>query len=124
MPDMVLLVANPNFKPTTPEEKSAWALIKSKPPMQLDHTTAEENARLSRGMYMIDYGVKAPDEGPIPLEKRTNAELKEMMLAQGIKTEKQMKRSQIIHLLRNKLDGIEIVDDEVDVGDSDAPGEQ
>lgn len=120
MPDMVLLAANPDFKPTTSEEKAAWLEAKKKPPMKLDVTTAEENARLSRGLYRVIYETAPAEAGFIPLEERSAKELVEMMLAQGIKTEKQMRKTDMIRLIRQRMDGIEIVDDLYE----DDPGEQ
>lgn len=112
MPTMVTLAANPAYKPTE-ETKSVFADIKKKGPFSVDYVTAMENMTNSGGMYAIvasetDQPVKAE---PRRIEDMTSDELKVVMLSLGIKTEKQMKRADVVRLVQSKMAEIDIVDD-------------
>lgn len=110
MPKMVTIEINPTFSPT---DKAAFEKAKKRGPQIVTYVSAMEAVKLSKGMYRIASAEPASIEVPsVRLEDKTNDELKQMMLALGIKTEKQMKRSDIIALIRKRLDEIEVVDDE------------
>jgi hypothetical protein len=105
------LVVNPEFKPE-PSQKAAHEEAKKKGPLvDLPYVTALENVRLSQGMYMLKPTAAEQAAKPRELEDMTNDELKLLMLNTGVKTEKQMKRPEIIKSIRLKLAEIDIVDD-------------
>lgn len=110
MPKMVRLAANPDFKPETDEDKAAYAAAKKKGPFEVAYVTAIENIRNSRGMLHLHYvePVEAAPPGPRRLEDMDLDELKVMMLSLGIKSEKKMKRDDVVRLIRSKMTEIEI----------------
>jgi hypothetical protein len=112
MPIMVKLAANPAFKSTDPVATEAWKVAKAKGTIEVDYVTAMENIQLSGGIYsIIPEATTAPAPGPRRLEDMTLEELKVIMLSLGIKTEKQMKRSDIERLVRSKMAEIDIVEE-------------
>ena len=119
MPAMVTLAANPMFVPKNEDEAAHFSAAKKQGKMLLDWTTAIENVRNSGGMYRI---VPEPEPGKaaIPtLEDMTVSQLRDAAIMQGIKIEKQMKRADLIRLLRSRQ--AEILDDDED---EDVSGEQ
>lgn len=111
MPDYVKVEANPDYKPKDAEEKAAFEAAKKAGVQELPVVTATENVRNSNGMFRIvpNQPVEAP-RGP-NLDTMPIEDLKVLMLSLGIKTEKQMKRSDIVTLIRTKLDSVEIIDE-------------
>jgi len=121
MPKMVTIGANPDWKASGNAEEQAvkreqMKAIKAAGNIKVPYQTALENIRHSGGMYRI-----LPEQEPQKVQVDTNLsdlsmqELKIMMLNLGVKTQKQMTRSQVIALIEKKLDEVEIVDD----GDGD-----
>lgn len=116
MPLVVKVVPDPDWKPEgTEAEKSAqMAIYKGLKPLEMAYTQAVENVQAHKGRLKI---VKKEDEkaapAMVPLEDRSLQDLKEMMLSLGVKTEKQMTRSQVIQVIRKKLDAVEVVEDGV-----------
>ena len=115
MPKMVSIGANPDWRPSgesADADKALFAAIKKQPPLRVDYLTALENCRASGGMYRI-----LPETQPVKVKVDTDLnelplqELKVMMLNLGVKTSKQMKRSEVITLIEKKLDKVEILDD-------------
>lgn len=111
MPKFVKVEANPAYKPKDAEDKAAFEAAKKAGAKELPYVTAGENIRNSGGMFRI-----APDQPEVEargpnLETMPIEDLKVMMLSLGIKTEKQMKRSDIVTLIRTKLDSVEIIDE-------------
>lgn len=111
MPAMVKLAANPNYKATTQEDDLVYKEIKKKGAVLVDYVTAMENVANSRGMYAVVPESGQPQKAePRRIEDMTGEELKVTMLSLGIKTEKQMKRVDVIRLIQSKLAEIDIVD--------------
>lgn len=112
MPKMVRIGANKDYRPTA-ETAVAFAAIKKAGEIEVPYLTAIENCRNSGGMYAI-MPEKAPTKVKVDtdLNELSNQELKVMMLNLGIKTEKVMKRTDIIALIERKLDSVEVVDGE------------
>lgn len=113
MPQMVKLAANPAFKETA-ETKDAYAHAKKQGQMLVDYVTAIENVQNSNGMYaIVPEGPVAPTPmAPRSLDDMDLTELKVMMLSLGIKTDKQMKKGDVIRLIKAKMEEIDIVEDE------------
>ena len=109
MPMMVKIVADPDFKPSA-NEKAAFAEIKAKGAVEVSYQVAMDNVRLSGGMYKIEEAA-APPSIVRNLEDMDTQELKLMMLQLGVATEKQMKRAEVITMIRVKLDQVEITDE-------------
>lgn len=108
MPKMVTMVPNPDYKPSTAAEKAAFDKAQ---PFVVSFIQAMENIQLSKGMYMIQpEAAKTVAPGPRALEDMSSEELKVMLVSLGIKTQKQMKRDDIIGLIRRKLAEIEVDD--------------
>lgn len=115
MPKMMKLRVNPAFKPTTPAEKSALESALKKGSFDVDYQTAIENVRLSNGLYEIVTAAAATAQhNPLDLEGMKADDLKVMMLRMGITPLKQMRRAEIIKAIRQKMDAVEVVDDEDD----------
>lgn len=113
MPKMVKLAANPAYKAVSDEDKALLKTIKAKGPVEYDYVTAMENIENSRGLYVIVPEVEAAQSmAPRRLEDMSLEELKVMMLSLGIKTEKQMRRSDVERLVRAKMSEIDIVEEE------------
>ncbi len=113
MPQMVKLAANPAFK-ATEETKAAYAHAKQQGQMLVDYVTAMENIQNSGGMYAIvpEGPVAQTPMAPRSLDDMDLSELKVMMLNLGVKTDKQMKKTDVIRLIKAKMDDIDIVEDE------------
>lgn len=116
MPRMVKLTPNPAFVPADAAQKAVFEKIKKDPIKTVPYITAVQNVRLSGGMFKIDAGTMPQPEGMVDegpdLEKMTVGQLKVMLASLGIKTEKKMKRVDMIGLIQRKLDEIEVEDDE------------
>lgn len=109
MPKMVKVVPNPDFKPSTPEEKKVFQGLK---PHTVSYIQARENMRAFRGMLIAEIDdPREPEPGYVPLEKRPIEELKVMMASLGVRTEKKMSKAEVITVIRAKLDDIEVTDD-------------
>lgn len=113
MPQMVKLAANKAFK-TTRETEADYALAKKQGEVLVDYVTAMENIQNSGGMYaIVPEGPVAPSPmAPRSLDDMDLTELKVMMLSLGIKTEKQMKKADVVRLIKAKMEEIDIVEDE------------
>lgn len=112
MPKMVTLIPNPAYAGKDAASKAAYEAAKAKGAITVDYPTALENVKLSGGLYtMQDDSSAAPVTAARELEDMPDDELKLMMLQSGIAPEKQMKRSQIIAAIREKLSEIEVVDE-------------
>lgn len=122
MPTMKTIIPTPGYVPKSKDKneleqlKANWEAVKKLGPKRVTSTTAFNNIRQSKGMYSIQEDVPAPaEEVAAPgLEAKSNEELKLMLISLGIKTEKVMKRDDIIRLIYAKLDEIEVVDEEED----------
>ena len=113
MPQMVKLAANKAYNPTN-ETKDAFALAKKQGEVLVDYVTAMENIQNSGGMYaIVPEGPVAPAPmAPRSLDDMDLTELKVMMLSLGVKTEKQMKKTDVVRLIKAKMAEIDIVEDE------------
>jgi len=110
MPKMVKMVLNRSYKPETAAEKKA---VENFQPFTCAYVQAIENIHNSKGMLTIaseEPGTQAP--GPRRLEDMTPEELKVMLVSLGIRTQKQMKRSDVEALIRRKLDEVDVVEDD------------
>lgn len=112
MPKTVTLVKNPNFdaKGKSAADIATYKAIK---PITTSYQTALENMKNSGGMFMIkvEKADKAPSAVPT-LEDMAIDDLKLMMVQLGVKTDKQLKRSEVITVIRKKMGEIDIVEDE------------
>jgi hypothetical protein len=105
MPLMVTIVPNPAY----PKKESAE--FKAAAPVKLAYIQAMENIQRSGGLYVLEaVEPKTTVPGPRALEDMGNDELKVMLVSLGVKTQKQMKRDDMIGLIRRKLDEIEVDD--------------
>lgn len=110
MPKIVTLEPNPEYDHKSSAE---YIAIKKRGSFKVPHLTAIENIRMSKGMYSI-----APEKKNkaqrinVDLEDMDPEDLKVMMLSLGVKTTKVMKRPDVIRLIRSKLEGVEIVEDD------------
>lgn len=113
MPKVVKLAPNPDYKAETAEDKATFEAVKKRGKFDVSYVTAMENIRNSKGMLTVDYiePEAAPVPGPRRLEDMDMDELKVMMLSLGIKTEKKMKRADVIGLIRSRMDEVEIEDE-------------
>lgn len=110
MPQMMKIEVNPEYKATTPADKEQLELAKSKGDLEVTYQTGVEAIKLSKGLYRQ----KEEEAAVLPvarLEDKSIEELKVMLVGLGIKTEKQMKRTDIIGLIQRKLDEIEVLDE-------------
>ena len=76
--------------------------------------TAFENIRLSGGMYRIKPEGVAEASAPLKamsLDEMSNEDLKVMMLKLGVVPQKQMKRPEVIKMIRLKLAEVEITEE-------------
>lgn len=113
MPKLVKIGPNPAFKPADADQKAAFEAAKKKGAFTVPYVTAAENIKRSGGMFQFIQEQEAPAEIETQrLEDKPTDELKVMMLSLGIKTEKQMRKSDIIMLIRKKLDEVEVIEDE------------
>jgi hypothetical protein len=112
----VMLKVGPNPKPTAAMLKDPdWAAISTEAPRELPYQTAMQNVVYSRGMYAIlpnTPTAPAPQKAAPDLESMSVEQLKLMMANLGVKTEKRMTKMQVIQTIRQKLDQVEIADDE------------
>lgn len=110
MPKLVTIHANPDFE----NKKDAdYQAIKKAGPKVVWYQTALENIRLSEGRFQIQpEQTKKAARINTDLADMSLDDLKVMMLSLGSKTEKIMKKADVIALIRTKLAGVEIVDDE------------
>jgi len=101
-------------KLVTEETKAAFEAAKKKGPLVMDYVTAMENIQNSGGMYaIVPEGPVAPAAmAPRSLDDMDLTELKVMMLSLGVKTEKQMKKTDVVRLIKAKMAEIDIVEDE------------
>lgn len=113
MPKLVKIEVNPEFKAQTAQEKAALEAAKKSGQIEVSFATAMENIRQSGGLYRVVPTIQ-PEAAAKPrrLDEMPNDELKLMMLNLGIKTEKQMKRADIISLIQTRLDAVEVLEDE------------
>lgn len=118
---MVELKPNPAYK--VPSDASAadkkrlaaaWSQIKAEKPKTVTAATAKEAVINSGGMYTFvepDEPETSPVTG-VSLENMPLEDLKVLMLQLGVKTEKQMTRSQVIQTVRSRLDQVNVVEDD------------
>ena len=106
------LIPNPDYKPETSEDKKVFEEIKKHGPVKdVPYVTAMENIRQSKGMYAFQGEVKTDAPAPIDLERMSTDDLKLLMAQFGVKTEKQMKRTEVIKSIRLKMAEITIADE-------------
>ena len=77
-------------------------------------TTAFENIPLSGGMYRIKQEGVPEASAPLKamsLDEMSNEDLKVMMLKLGVVPQKQMKRPEVIKMIRLKLAEVEITEE-------------
>lgn len=112
MPKMVKLAPNPDYRPTTDDDKEMFAQVKKRGSMEVSFVTAQENLRNSKGMLamVVEEAREAAQPGPRRLEDMDGDELKIVMASLGIKTDKRMKRDDVIRLCRARMDEIVIED--------------
>lgn len=116
MPKMVKLAAAKGYKAKNPQQSAEYDAIKKHGIREYDYVTAMENITNSGGMFEI-VTEEAPVEVPIPrsVDDMSNDELKLAMLTLGIKTEKRMKRTDMILLVKSRMMEIDVeVDDSPD----------
>ena len=111
----VTLIPNPDFEADTPEKKAAYADVKKRGPIdRVSMATALENIRLSGGMYRIKPEGVPEASAPLKamsLDDMSNEDLKVMMLKLGVVPQKQMKRPEVIKMIRLKLAEVEITEE-------------
>lgn len=112
MPKMVSIYANPAYDK---RNDPVYAAIKKSGSKKVPYQTALENIRNSEGRYAIEPEKRdKPQRINTELEDMTNDDLKVMLLSLGIKTEKKMKKSDVITSIRTKLADVEILEDDAD----------
>lgn len=111
MPQMVTITVNKNFKPQGEAEKAQFETAKQLGDKEVAYATAVEAVQNSKGMYKIVEETSVVETPSVWHAGKTNQELVITLVGLGIKTEKQMKRSDIIGLIEKKAAEIEVVDD-------------
>lgn len=111
MPQMVTITVNKSFKPEGAAEKEQFEVAKKLGDKEVAYATAVEAVANSRGMYEIKEDKSVFVTPSVWHADKSNEDLKIMLLGLGIKTEKQMRRSDIIGLIEKKAAEIEVVDD-------------
>lgn len=114
MPDMVTITVNPDYKPDPKHlaDKTQFELAKELGDREVSYSTAVEAVQNSKGLYKIkDQAAGIVVTPSVWHAGKSNQELLAMMVGLGVKTEKQMKRSDIIALIEKKLGEIEVEDD-------------
>lgn len=113
MPKMVKLAASKGFKPENDEQKADFEAIKRLGVRDYDYVTAMENIANSKGMFEI-VSDQPPVEvaAPRSVDGMSNDELKLAMLSLGIKTEKKMRRDDMILLVKSRMKEIDVDDSE------------
>lgn len=112
MPKLVTIHANPNYENKNDLD---YRTIKKAGPKVVCYQTALENIRLSEGRFTIQpEQTKKAARINTDLEEMSVDDLKVMMLSLGIKTQKTMKKSDVITSIRTKLETVEILDDEAE----------
>jgi len=111
MPATMKIGPNPGYTPTN-EDKAVYDEVVRRGVIELDTATAMENIVNAKGLYVVIEQEAEPNTvAPRRLEDMTLDELKIMMLSLGIKTEKQMKRTDVERLIRSRMAEIDIVED-------------
>lgn len=110
MPKMVSIHANPVYEN---KRDPGYAAIKKAGSKKVPYQTALENIRNSEGRYAIEPEKRdKPQRINTELEDMSLDDLKVMMLSLGIKTQKVMKKSDVVTSIRTKLADVEIVEDD------------
>lgn len=110
MPKLVTIQPNPDYDKKQDQEYQA---IKKRGALTVPYQTALENIRLSQGRFSIAPEKKdKPARINVELEEMSMDDLKVMMLSLGIKTQKTMKKSEVITSIRTKMSAFEIVEDD------------
>lgn len=92
--------------------KDAPAHIKKEKPRRVAYATAVENVRNSGGGYTFEPISETAAPAVNALEDMDRDTLLSTAIGLGMKTQKQMKHSEIVAFVRKKMGEIEIVDDE------------
>jgi hypothetical protein len=112
MPVMKFIEPNPDFKPAA-DQKRDYDLVKKRGSVLVSFVSALESVANSKGMVRIAEDKAAPaPAATISLEDMSIIDLKVMFASMGGKTDKQIKRPEVISWIRQKLDAFEILDDE------------
>lgn len=113
MPDMVTIEPNPDYKPDAkkPGDKAQHELAMQLGPKEVSYATAVEAVRNSNGLYRIKDETGVVVTPSVWHAGKTNQELLAMMVGLGVRTEKTMKKSEIIAMIEKKLGEIEVEDD-------------
>lgn len=128
MPAMVTIEVDPSYSAKTPDDREQLALAKKIGPKEVEFQTAVEAVENSRGLYRIRQEATRPEDTPGASPERRlsdlpNDELIRIMVGLGVKTEKRMKRSDIIRTIEKKTAEIEIVPEDGPEGDAAAEAE-
>lgn len=117
MPKMVMLVPKKGYKPT-PSEREGYEAAMKRGPVRMAFQKAIENVRNAEGMYEI--APETPPSAPATrtLEDMGRQELLVMALSLGMKTDKQMKVSEIRSYVEQKLAEVELVSDDPNTTDA------
>ncbi len=112
MPLMVEIETNPAFKPTDAAAKEAWEAARKAGRVSVAYMTAMENVRNSGGLYRL--AAKAAEKSPVSerdLEDMSVAELKAMATSLGIRSDKPLKKAELVALVREKSVGLEVTEE-------------
>lgn len=116
MPKMVKVEVNSGYKPESAEDAKSFKALKDtfKGVRTTAYATAMENIRNSKGMLrLVPEGPEKRVQVMTEIEDMSSEQLKVMMASLGIKTQKkQMRRSDVIDLIRARLKDVDIVEDE------------
>ena len=114
MPKLLKIVADAEFpkRSKAPDAAGTYAAAKAQGVLTQPYVTAMENVKT--GLYKVvpDESAHAPAPAPARLEDMPHEDLKVMLVQLGVRTQKQMKRSEIIKVIRGKLAEVEIVEDD------------
>lgn len=111
MPEMVTIEVNPDYKPNGAADKAQFEMAKEKGALEVAFTTATEAVQNSNGMYRLRPASSVIVTPSVWHAGKSNVELLAMLAGFGVKTEKQMKKSEIIALIEKKMGEIEVEDD-------------
>jgi hypothetical protein len=110
VPKTVTIELDPSWKPKTAKDKQIAASVK---PVQVSYVSAMEAVKLSGGMYRIKPEGAAPLPSAPSLQELPTEELKRMYVAMGGRmSDKPLKRSEIITFITQKMDALEVIEDE------------
>jgi hypothetical protein len=116
MPKMVTIEVNPGFKADGKVSAQEFAQAQKTGSKLVSYQSGLEAIRHSGGMYRIAAEKKAPVEEAAPrsIEDMERDDLLALAIGLGMKTDKPMKKSDIVTYVKTRMDKIEILPEDTD----------